>query len=67
MFGASLKQESRPAREAKESVQEPRNQWIEIANRSNQKVSLEGWNFTDGIDFKFKSGTFLDPGEHACP
>ena len=43
-----------------------RNQWIEIANRSTQKVNLEGWDFNDGIEFKFQPGTFLDPGEHAC-
>lgn len=67
VFGASLETRIKTS-EGSEGIpyRNSRNQWIEIANRSNQKVSLEGWNFSDGIDFKFKSGTFLDPGEHAC-
>ena len=43
-----------------------RNQWIEIANRTNQNINLDGWEFSDGVDFEFEQGTLLGPGEHAC-
>lgn len=41
------------------------NQWVEIANRSNQTVDLTDWSLADGISFNFAPGTLLSPGEHA--
>lgn len=42
------------------------NQWIEIANRTDEPVSIAGWEFDDGISFTFPPGTVLQGGEHAC-
>lgn len=47
-------------------VENSDNQWIEIANRSGATVALDGWEFSDGINFTFSEGTNLGPGEHAC-
>ncbi|MDG1854047.1 MAG: lamin tail domain-containing protein [Verrucomicrobiales bacterium] len=67
VFGASLEArlkitegiEGKPYRSSN-------NQWIEIANKSNSPMNLGGWDFGDGVEFKFPEQTILDPGEHAC-
>ncbi|MFT5407394.1 MAG: hypothetical protein ACI9NC_000099, partial [Verrucomicrobiales bacterium] len=41
------------------------NQWLEIANQSGAPVDLGGWDFGDGISFRFPAGTMLAGGEHA--
>ena len=37
-------------------------QWIELFNRSSNRVDLTGWRLDEGIDFRFAAGTKIEPG-----
>jgi hypothetical protein len=39
-------------------------QWVELFNRSEDVVDLDGWRLTDEIEFQFAAGTRLGPGEY---
>lgn len=39
-------------------------EYIELYNRGTEPVSLSGWRFVDGIDFRFPAGTMLDDGDY---
>jgi regulation of enolase protein 1 (concanavalin A-like superfamily) len=39
-------------------------EFIELFNRGNITIDLSNWQFTDGINFQFPSGTFLAAGEY---
>ena len=41
---------------------EPDDQFIELFNRSTNKVDLSGWGFTDGVTFSFPGGSSIPPG-----
>ena len=45
--------------------QESTEQWIELLNRSDSPVDISGWEFSDGVQFTFPSGTVLSPGQFA--
>ncbi len=53
-------------RGSSQAVENSDNQWIEIANRSAGPISLDGWEFSDGINFTFPPGMSLAAGEYAC-
>jgi hypothetical protein len=38
--------------------------WIELFNRGSKTVDLSGWSFSKGIQFAFRPGTILNPGEY---
>ncbi|HSH16360.1 MAG TPA: lamin tail domain-containing protein, partial [Verrucomicrobiae bacterium] len=40
-------------------------EFIELFNRGQERVDLTGWQFTDGVEFPFPSGTQLEPGAYA--
>jgi hypothetical protein len=42
--------------------QSPRDEWIELHNRSGTNVSLAGWRLRAGVDFNFPSNAFVPPG-----
>ncbi|MCA9218198.1 MAG: lamin tail domain-containing protein, partial [Planctomycetales bacterium] len=66
VFGAELLQtrqltEAIPGQPYTESEEE----WIEIFNRSqNRTIDLSNWQFDDGIEFTFPTGTMIGPGEY---
>jgi hypothetical protein len=37
-------------------------EWIELRNVTSAPVSLDGWRFTDGVDFTFPAGTTIPAG-----
>jgi hypothetical protein len=37
--------------------------WMELLNRSTSDVDLSGWNFAEGIGFRFPAGTTLKAGQ----
>jgi len=39
-------------------------EYIELYNRGSETVDLSGWSFADGVDFVFRLGTTLGPGEY---
>ncbi len=39
-------------------------EFIELLNRGQEHVDLSRWQFTDGVEFKFPSGTVLEPGAY---
>ncbi len=39
-------------------------QWIELYNRSSNAVNLTGWEFTDGISYKFASNKIIAAGAY---
>ncbi|MDG2124282.1 MAG: lamin tail domain-containing protein, partial [Verrucomicrobiales bacterium] len=39
-------------------------QWIELYNRGTESVDLGGWEFTDGVQFRFPAGSSLAPGHY---
>ncbi len=40
-------------------------EYVELYNRGDRVVSLDGWAFTDGIDYMFPSGAAIAPGGYA--
>ncbi len=36
-------------------------EYIEIYNRSDQRIDLGGWKIADGIQFEFQPGSYIDP------
>ncbi len=38
-------------------------EFIEFANHGEQSIDLTGFAFTDGIEFTFGAGTYIDPGD----
>ena len=44
---------------------ESHEEWIELFNRGEQVVDLEGWRLQGGIDLDMPAGTTLAPGEYA--
>lgn len=38
-------------------------EYVEVENRGDQPVDLSGWNFLEGITFRFPDGVVLEPGE----
>lgn len=67
VFGLALdaRVETSPAVEGR-PFRNSDNQWLEVANRGDVAVDLAGWEFSDGVNFTFPTGSFLTPGEHAC-
>ncbi|MEO8353531.1 MAG: lamin tail domain-containing protein, partial [Chthoniobacteraceae bacterium] len=43
---------------------DPREQWIELHNRSAEAVDVSGWKFDEGISFTFPPGTMIAPGDY---
>jgi hypothetical protein len=41
-----------------------RDEWIEIFNRGEAPVDLEGWQLVEGVAFTFPAGTRIEPGGH---
>ena len=39
-------------------------EFIELYNKGDEAVSLAGWEFTDGVDYTFPSGTVIEPGAY---
>lgn len=39
-------------------------EFIEIANRTDERIALAGWKFVSGIQFSFPAGTTLPPRGH---
>jgi len=37
-------------------------EFVELYNRGSQTVDLSGWSFTDGITYRFDTGTTVGPG-----
>ena len=37
--------------------------WMELLNRSTSDIDLSGWNFAEGIGFRFPAGTTLKAGQ----
>ena len=60
VFGVELRArvQATPATVFAESGEE----WIELYNRSSAAVDLTGWQFDQGIQFRFPDGTTLAPG-----
>ncbi|MEM7394517.1 MAG: lamin tail domain-containing protein, partial [Verrucomicrobiota bacterium] len=36
-------------------------EWIELYNRSNESIDLEGWSIREGLAFEFEAGAVLPP------
>ncbi|MEM7393396.1 MAG: lamin tail domain-containing protein, partial [Verrucomicrobiota bacterium] len=36
-------------------------EWLELYNRASTNISLDGWAFTEGIDYEFPPGTTIAP------
>lgn len=45
------------------STEDDRDEYLELHNRTDQPVDLEGWEFTEGISFKFDD-VVMAPGEY---
>jgi len=43
------------------ALRDERYEYVELYNRGSSTVSLDGWAFTDGIDYTFASGTQIGP------
>jgi spore coat protein H len=41
-----------------------RDEWIEVFNRGEAPVDIEGWKLVDGVSFTFPAGSRLEPGGH---
>lgn len=41
---------------------DPRDEFVEVHNRTTKPVDLSGWRFTDGIDFRFPTNAVLPAG-----
>ncbi len=41
---------------------EERYEYIELYNRGKSEIPLDGWSFTDGIDYAFPTGAAIAPG-----
>ena len=39
-------------------------EWIELYNNSGSAVDLSGWEFADGVEFQFDTGTVLGAGQY---
>jgi hypothetical protein len=39
-------------------------QWIELFNRGAEPVDIGGWQFDDGVQFTFPSGSSVGPGQY---
>ena len=39
-------------------------QWIELYNRGNTTIELDGWQIGDAVDFQFPPDTSIAPGEY---
>ncbi len=39
-------------------------EFIELLNWGENQIDLSGYRFSEGIDFTFASGTYIDPGEY---
>ena len=39
-------------------------EWIELYNNSRSAVDLSGWEFADGVEFQFDTGTVLGAGQY---
>ncbi len=46
------------------ATSDERYEYIELYNRGNSTISLEGWAFTDGLDYVFGSGVQLAPDSY---
>ncbi|MBM3881392.1 MAG: hypothetical protein FJ387_16980, partial [Verrucomicrobia bacterium] len=40
-------------------------EYVELYNRTAQAIDLAGWEFTDGISYRFSAGAVLGPGGYA--
>jgi hypothetical protein len=38
--------------------------WVEIYNRGGSAINLEGWSFTDGINYTFDAGEMIGSGDY---
>jgi hypothetical protein len=43
---------------------DPREEWIELFNRSTSAVDLSGWRFVEGVEFTFPAGAAIGAGEY---
>lgn len=39
-------------------------QWIELYNRSDHPVTLDGWRLSEAVSFRFPPGTRMEPGSY---
>ncbi len=46
------------------ATRDERYEYVELYNKGNDVVSLNGWSFTDGIDYTFGAGAEIGPGEY---
>jgi hypothetical protein len=46
------------------AMRDERYEYIELYNRGDGTVWLDGWAFTDGIDYTFGPGTRMEPGSY---
>ena len=46
------------------ATRDERFEFVELYNRGTDTVALDGWAFTDGIDYTFAPGTELAPGAY---
>ncbi len=53
-----------PGRVEGEPFAESPEEWIELFNRSDDPIGLDGWRFDGAIDFEFPADTTLGPGEY---
>ncbi len=47
-----------------EAFEENPEEWIELINRSEETIGLDGWSFADAIDYEFPVGTSIGPGAY---
>jgi len=46
------------------ATRDERYEYVELYNRGTTTVSLDGWEFTDGITYEFSPGTEMPPGSY---
>ena len=46
------------------AMRDERYEYVELYNRGSSTISLDGWAFTDGIDYTFAAGTQMPPDSY---
>ena len=46
------------------AMRDERYEYVELYNRGGRTISLDGWAFTDGIDYTFASGVHIPPDSY---
>jgi hypothetical protein len=49
---------------APQPVVEREEEWVELYNKSDVAVDLDGWSFDGGVDFDFPAGTVIAAGDY---